>query len=280
MRFTLLIILACLFSVQAAAQQDTSEKAVITVAAMYNSNVNYYGQSTNDKLPYVLLNATMRFPVGLYISAGSYKLLNYGRGLSETDLGLGFDHDFNNKVNMGFAYTRSFFPANSPLLQASNENNVNLSGSYSWTLMKSALSADYAFGKQNDVFLSLNNSKEIILGSLFNNKNSIYIEPALELVAGTRHFYKTYIVAKEKHNQGKGVTPLSPGNSGNGTATTATAESGSFNILSYNFKLPLSLSRASYIAEVSYQFSILGPEAEAELKQRQSYFGVSFYYQF
>ncbi|SFH43484.1 hypothetical protein [Pedobacter insulae] len=274
MKLIFLISMFCLLSMLAMAQQDSSKKTTITLATLYNSDVSYYGQATKEKLPYVLVNATLRFPVGLRLSAGSYKLLNYGSGISETDIGVGFDHDFNEKLNIDVSYIRSFFPANSPLLQASNENNLNISSSYSWPWLKTSLDLDYAFGTQNDIFLSLNNSKEINLGSVFNEKNIIYMEPAIELIAGTRYFYETYTVAKAKRNPGKGK-----GNSGN-EATSVTSESQEFDLLSYNFKLPLSFSRANYIAEISYQLSVLGVKAGEELKKQQSFFGLAFYYQF
>jgi len=275
-----LITFFCLSSILVIAQQDSTKKATITVASLFNSDVSYYGQATSDKMPYVLVNATLRFPIGLYLSAGSFKLLNYGSGLSETDLGVGIDHDFNEHFNIGLAFTRSFFPANSPLLQASNENNFNLSGTYSWLSMKTSLNADYAFGEQKDIFLSLTNSKEISLGSLFNDKNSVYIEPALEVVAGTRYFYETYKISKVKREKSKGKGPLSPESSGSPAINSSAVESSNFNLLSYNFKLPLSFSRAGYVAEISYQLSVLGAKAAPGLKQQQSFFGLAFYYQF
>ena len=279
MRSVFLLFLLGVAFMKVQAQQDSTSKTTITVATLYSSNVSYYGQVTNEKLPYILANVSLRFPVGFYLSAGSYKLLNYGSGLSETDIGGGFDFDFNDRLIAGIAYTRSFFPANSPLLQASNENNVNLSAGYTWNWLESSLSADYAFGEQNDVFLSLTNSKEINIGYLFNEKNTLSIEPAIELSAGTRHFYQTYIIEKGKRDQANGIIkkPDSPGNPN--SANTIAISSNSFDLLSYNFKLPLSLSRANYIAEISYQLSILGPKAEAELKNQQSIFGLAFYYQ-
>lgn len=280
MKIPPLLLLICLFSVPVLAQQDSSKRTTLTLAALYNSNVSYYGQTTSEKLPYVLTNATVRLPIGLYFSAGAYKLLNYGSGISETDLGLGYDYDINDKWSTGIAYTRSFFPDNSPLLQAANENNINLSATYLWPWLKTYLSADYAFGKQQDVFLSLTNSKEISLGSLFNEKNAIYIEPAIELIAGTRHFYETYTIEKGKRDQakGNGKPPVNPGKPGSTVSTTVATNS--FNLLSYNFKLPLSLSRANYIAEANYQLSVLGTESGPELKRQQSFFGFAFYYQF
>ncbi|MES2827636.1 MAG: hypothetical protein V4687_05770 [Bacteroidota bacterium] len=281
MKFRLLFLGMCLASVVTRGQQDsTAEKTTITAAALYNSNINYYGQSTNEKLPYALFNATVRLPSGIYFSAGAYKLLNYGSGLSEGDLGLGYDYDINDQLSLGGAYTHSFFPANSPLLQASNNNNLNFSATYTLPFLKSSFNADYAFGQQNDIFISLNNSKEITLGNFFSDKNTFYIEPGVEFVAGTSQFYETYTVSKNKRDQAKGKAPLNPGNSGNATQTTVTVASNSFSLLSYNFKLPLSFSRANYVAELNYQFSILGPNAGPDLKKQQSYFGLAFYYQF
>lgn len=273
MRLLSILILICAFTFNVNAQQDTSKKTTVTLATMYNSNVSYYGQVTNDKLPYVLVNATVRFPMGLYFSAGSFKLLNDGSGISEGDLGVGFDHDFNDKLAAGFAYTRSFFPANSPLLQASNENNLNASVNYQWPWLKSVFNADYAFGKQQDVFISFSNSKDIALGSLFNEKNLISMEPSFEMVAGTRHFYEIYIIRK-------GKAPVTPGNSSQNTSTTVTVPSTNFKLLSYNLKLPLTFSRSNYLAEVSGQLSVLAHRAEQDVKRQQAFFGFAFYYQF
>jgi hypothetical protein len=281
MKSKLLIIYMCLINTAIKAQQDDSKKSTtITLAVMYNSNVSYYGQSTNEKMPYVLANATLRSPTGIYFSAGSYKLLNYGSGVSETDLGIGYDYNFNEQLTTGASYTHSFFPSNSPLLQASNTNNLNISASYALSFLKSAFSADYAFGQQSDVFLSWNNSSEITLGNFFSDKNIFYIEPGIEVVAGTRRFYENYTISKVKREKAKGKAPLSPGNLGSAATSTSIVESSRFNLLSYNFKLPLSFSRAHYIAELNYQFSLLGPKAAEELKKQQHYFGMAFYYQF
>ncbi|HET8828967.1 MAG TPA: hypothetical protein VFM79_06480 [Pelobium sp.] len=278
MKFNLILALFCLIAIKAQAQQDSSKKTTLTVATVYSSNVSYYGQATNEKLPYILANATVRFPIGLYLSAGSYKLINYGSGISEVDLGIGYNYDFNEKLHTGINFTHFFFPTNSPLLQSANENNVNSSVSYHWTWFKSTLSTDYAFGKQNDIFISLSHAKEISLGTIFNKKNSIFIEPEIEFTAGTQHFYQTYIIEKGKRDQAKGNGKglELPRNSD----ITIINESDSFNLLSYNFKIPLSLSHRNYIAEVSYQLSVLGPNAQAELKKQQSFFSLAFYYQF
>src|SRR3954464_2136804 len=115
MRILYLLALICFCSTTLRAQQDSALKTTTTLALLYNSNISYYGQATTEKYPYALVNATVRFPKGIYLSAGGYQLLNYGPAPSEADLGIGYDHTFSEKLTTGIAYTRSFFRANSPL---------------------------------------------------------------------------------------------------------------------------------------------------------------------
>jgi len=283
MRSAVICLLICLQTCALMAQTDDANdpkatKTTLTLAAIYSNNVSYYGQSTAEKLPYVLVNATARLPIGFYFSAGAYKLLNMGSGISETDFGIGYEYDFTNRFSTDVSYIRSIFPKNSPLLQAANTNNINLTPSYIWPWFKSSLSADYAFGQENDFFLGITNSKDISLGTLFDEEDQLSIEPAIEIVSGTQHFYTTYQQEKIKRNNGKGKGA----NNGNGEADTEviTIPKTSFNLLTYNFKLPLAYSRSSYLAEVAYQFSVLGSNAITEAKKQQSFISFSFYYQF
>jgi len=276
------LLILCLFLITKVYAQQDSTKATLTLAAMYNSNINYYGQVTREKYPYALFNATLRFPNGLYFTGGGYKLLNYGSGISETDLGIGYDYDFNEKLTAGLAYTHSFFPANSPLLQASNSNNINSSAAYKWPWFKTDLSVDFAFGKQRDIFLSFGNSKEIELGTVFQGKSSFSISPAIEITAGTTRFYESYLIEKSKrqNSNGHGKSGSAPGITNGNTTEIVENSVNQFKLLAYNFKLPLNFSMGNFLAEASYQFSILGNRKEADVKHQQSFFGLAIYYQF
>ncbi|WP_285057676.1 hypothetical protein [Pedobacter ginsengisoli] len=257
-----------------------TKKTTLTLAAIYSNNVSYYGQSTAEKLPYVLANATARLSMGLYFSAGAYKLLKIGGGISETDLGIGYEHNFTDKFNADVSYTRSIFPSNSPLLQAANTNNINLTLSYTWPWFKSSLSADHAFGEENDFFLGITNAKDISLGTIFYDQDQLSIEPAIEIISGTQHFYTTYQEEKIKRNNGKGKGANNGNGNPEGSREIITIPKTSFNLLTYNFRLPLAYSRSSYLAEVAYQFSVLSDEAITEAKKQQSFISLSFYYQF
>ncbi len=75
-KITFLFILFNVLTLALKGQTDTLKASkTLTLAALYNSNISYYGQVTSERLPYALLNATLRFPSGLYFSVGSYRLL-------------------------------------------------------------------------------------------------------------------------------------------------------------------------------------------------------------
>ncbi len=153
--------------------------------------MSYFGQATDEKTPYMLANATLSFPIAVYLSANTYKLFNYRSGLPETGFDVGYDYYFNERFNIGFACTVSFFLKNYPLLQAANENNLNLATNYRWKWLKTTFSTLY-----------------------------------------------------------------------------------------YNFKLPFSLSRSSYIAKINCQLPFLEPKAQAAVKNQQSSFKLAFFISF
>lgn len=258
--------------------QSDSSKTTVTLAAMYSSNANYYGQTTEQKFPLVLTNATIRLPIGLYFATSIYQLINTEGG-TVVALGAGYDYNLSEKLTVGLGFNHTFFPSNSPLLQASNAENISISATYNYWLT-SALSADYAFGKEQDFFVTFTNSKSVSLGSLFSEEDAISIEPGVELVAGTQHYYETYITQKINKGKANGKPNGQQPPVNNGSTVISYEPASKFSLLSYNFKLPVSYSRSNYMIEAAYQLSILGKQVETELTAPRSFFNLSFYYQF
>ena len=261
-----------------AGDDSTAVKSTtLTLAAIYGSNANYYGQTAEQRLPYVLTNASLRFKSGFYFSAGAYKLTNTGgSGISEFDLSAGFEAELSKNLNGSLAYTRSFYAQNSPLLQAANENTISASLAYDFNILKTGLNTYYAFGTQQDAFVSFSTSKTMNLGSLFSKKDFISLEPGIELVGGTLHYLEEYIVQRDRRG-GLLMNPLFPGREQN---YTMTRDASSFDMLSYNMNVLLGYNRSNYLIETAWQLSALGRNvSETKLKPR-SFFNLSFYYQF
>ncbi|HXI01350.1 MAG TPA: hypothetical protein VNI52_13865 [Sphingobacteriaceae bacterium] len=275
MKFLIRVIAFSLLSINGFAQ-DSTRTSSFTVAAIYGNTANYYGQSTAEKLPYVLSYGAYRLKSGLYISASALKLLNFGGGFSSVDLSGGYGFDLSENLRGNLSYTRSFYEKNSPLLQTANENTASGALNYDLSVFETGLSADYAFGNQNDVFVTFSNSKLIDLGSLFSDKDYISLEPSIDIIGGSNRYYETYTVEKNR-KQGL-LDPLFP--KPKPQTETTTVETTGFDIMSYSFSLPLAYNRANYSLEASYQASLLGEKFAENTNKPRSFFNLSFYYQF
>jgi len=221
-------------------------------------------------LPYILSYAEYNFKSGFSLSASAQKLLNSGTGISAEDFSVGYNFKLNKSLAGNLGYARYFYQKNSPLLQTANQNTLSSNLTYSWAI-KSALSANFAFGTQKDVFLIFRNSKMIDLGSLFSEKDYISIEPAVDIIGGTVHFYETYTT---QTNRRRILLNLPP------RTVTTTVNDASFGILAYTFSLPLAYNRASYSIEASYQASVPGQKFSSGSNTSASVFNLSFYYAF
>ena len=275
MKYLYTLLLCCGLAMQSFAQADSTAKNSLTLAAVYGSTANYFGQTTTEKLPYVLTYGAYKLKSGFYVSASALKLLNSSSPVSAVDLSAGYGFSLVRNVEGNFSYTRSFYQENSPLLQTANENNVN--GELSFThFLKSSLSADYAFGTQQDVFVSFTNSKMISLGSLFSDKDFISLEPAFSVIGGSQRFYQTYTTEKQKRK--KLLDPLLP--SQQPAPTTTTVESTSFDLLAYTLSLPIAYNRSNYSVEAGYQATIAGKKIDGISNKPVSIFNLSIYYMF
>ncbi|MGE9311272.1 hypothetical protein ACLOAU_06490 [Niabella sp. CJ426] len=268
-----------LAAMHAAAQKNTeispvdssataSSYTTFTLASLFSSGIDYFGQTTAQTLPYIALNGTLRLKYGIYASLTGFHLFSDSAVVSATGLTAGYQFTIAPKFTGDISYAYTIFPKQSPFLQASSPHMVSAAFNYEH-LLNTGISADYSFGRQQDFFVSLSNSKELVLNT-DRDRHIIATTPQLTIVAGTQQFYETYLVERKNNGKGKGAPP-------------PREESRSYNqfgLLSYNFKLPLSYNRASYLVEAAYQLSLLGNNASERAGQTNSFFTLGFYYQF
>lgn len=260
------------------ASTDTQAKSTLTLAGVYSNNASYYGQKAETNLPYVAFAANYHLKSGFYFTAQTFKLLNENTStVSAASLGAGVNFKLGPKLTTDLSYSHSFYPEYSPMLQAANLDNASISLSYdSW--IKPTITGDYAFGKANDAFVTGSLSKVINLFST-GKKDIITISPSADLVAGTQHFYQSYVTQQKIRDSVLGILPnpifgSSPSEHVDTVATTA------FNILSYNLKIPFAYNRAHYSVEAAYQLSFLSAKSQSDAGKINSFFTLSFYYQF
>jgi hypothetical protein len=280
-RSCILFSLLFFLSSKAFSQVDSTEfeapRNSIILAGIYGNNANYYGQTAEQRLPYFLSNVALSLKSGLFFSVGTYKLINAaGPLVSELDLTAGYELDLSAKWNASIAYSRSIFAKNSPLLGAANENTISTLLSYDLNFIKTGFSTYYAFGTQRDLFLSLNASKSINLGSISRNKDFISFEPGFEVVGGTLHYLEEYIVGRDRR-ENRANNPNPPPRNLNYTMTRSAS---SFSMISYNMNFLLGYNRRNYLLEAAWQVSSLGKNLSETAQKPRSFFNLSFYYQF
>lgn len=284
-KYILTFFVACTCSMQAFSQTDSTaesdKKVTLTVGATYANNVSYYGQKAAESMPYIAASASLRLPFGLYFTGTGYRLLNdSGRVVSASAAGIGFAFNLTKKLTADLSYSHTFFPDNSPFLQAANPDNASASLKYEYW-MTTGVNADYHFGKQQDIFVTLSTEKQITLGSLFKDKDLVTLTPLIEITGGTQRFYQTYISQKLLRDSLLGLPlPGIGGLTGTESGSTTTSTTTQFNLLSYNLRVPLAYNRAHYMIEAAYQLSVLGPKAETGGGKLNSFFNFSVYYQF
>lgn len=271
-----------LWSMSASAQEDSTEKkkTTFTVGATYANDVSYYGQRAEERMPYIAASASLRLPSGIYFSGLGYRLLNDSSNVvSASAVSAGIAFNLGKKLSADISYSHLFFPAHSPLLQAANSDMASASLSYEYW-MTTGVNVDYAFGKEQDVFVTLSTEKFINLGHLFSQKDFVSLTPSVEIVGGTQHFYQTYVEEKRLRDSLLGILPLPIIGGQDDEPATTTSTSTSFDLLSYNLRIPLAYNRSNYLVEAACQLSVPGKHAEAGAGNLNTFFTFSFYYQF
>ncbi|MFT3933922.1 MAG: hypothetical protein QM726_09930 [Chitinophagaceae bacterium] len=290
MKHIILLAAMSLVVCSVSAQTDTTAAATdsvppakntFTVGTSYANTANYYGQKTAEPLPYIAVAATYKLKGGLYFSGLAYRLFkDTANTVSAGSVGIGYAFNLSKRWSADISYNHSFYPKYSPFLQASNPDNASATLAYdNW--LNTKLTIDYAFGNTNDGFATLGTGKEIRLGS-FSTKDLITFSPSVDVVAGTQHFYQTYLT--EKHIRDSIVAavlgPIFGQPSGGNTSTSKTVVTTEFAVLSYNLKCPLAYNRTHYMLELAYQLSVLSNKAQSNPGKANSFFSASFYYQF
>lgn len=279
----LFISVFCQAQVDSTLQKDSTsrEKSTLTFGASYANNANYYGQKAEERMAYAAVVGAYRHRSGFSLTGTAYRLLNDDdHVVSAYSAGAGFSFKLSKRLTADLSYNYTFYPKLSPFLQAANPHSAAVSLSHS-SWLTTSLGLDYAFGKTNDYFSTLGVSKQINLFNL-TAKDIVTLTPLIDVTAGTQRFYTYYVQEKSIRDSLLGILPpilgTTPGGGSGNTTTTQTTTS--FDILSYNLKLPLAYSRASYMIEFEYQLSLLGQNSQSDPGKVNSFFTANFYYQF
>jgi hypothetical protein len=266
----------------AGAERDVADtdtvirKQSATVGISYGSDIQFFGRTGPITYPFVSADAIYNTKNGFFIYGSTSKVLGYNPLIDEIDLGGGYLYAATKKFKGAISYTRFFFNKDAAqVIKSASSNDINWDNSYNWGFAKSGVILDYLFGKDNDVFLTLNTSKYIESKfSIFDSKDYISINPGASAIFGTQNFVQRYSLDHRYQMAASNLyfsDPAEPRNAHN---------NGLFKLLNYNFKLPIAYNRPHYTIEFAYKYSIPINVEGILMNHHESFYNLTFYYVF
>jgi hypothetical protein len=280
------------------------------------NNSSFYGRISARAYPYVAPTLTYVHATGLWASATAYQLFNTDDYIDETDVSVGYSFLIRKKLVTNVSYSHFFFSKNSPLVKAATSNALNAYVALDWKYIYTALTTSYIFGRSNDVFTVLENSRYIPLNPLWKGRKAIGLDPKISITAGTQEFSQVYSTTTtetlpngngNENGNGNGnggpvggiLDPLLPGggkgngngkgngtgnnnNSGGTTTTTTTTyystTKNQFKVLNYDFKVPVVITLGSFEIEPAWRYSIPVNKLEGDVSRSRSFYSLLLTY--
>jgi hypothetical protein len=237
----LLLSLAVLFllNVQPSAAQvkDTvpvkdadsaKEKAHFIIGATYNSGMNYYGRADSLKSKGIYPFIGFSLKNGLYLNATFVFIRNnlgsqYAASLVEG--GYNFKNQQNNWAG-SISASRYFYRDNTDLVQSAVKEVLAASITNLNKVINITIGANAKFSDRTDIGAQAGMDHTIRFPHILSGSDVIVVDPSAYLYAGTQNFTRTYYQQKNLL-----IFPVAQ--------EQVTAKSSEFNILAYEFSMPI-----------------------------------------
>jgi hypothetical protein len=259
------------------ADSDTViRKQSASIGVSYGSDVQFFGRTGPITYPFMSTDAIYNTSNGFFVYASGLKVLGYNALFDEIDLGGGYLFNYSKKFTGAISYTRFLFNKDAAqIIKSASSNDINFKNAFDWKIAKSSVILDYLFGKENDIFLTLNTSKYFESSwSIFDDKDYLSFEPTVSVILGTQNFVQRYSQDHAYEVEFNDIFYNNPYN------LRQARNNGQFNALNYSFKIPIAYNRPHYTFEFSYKYSI-PVNVEGVLKNRhESFYNLTFYYVF
>ncbi len=251
-------------------------KQSATVGVSYGSDVQFFGRTGPITYPFVSADAIYNTKNGFFIYASGLKVLGYNPFFDEIDLGAGYLYNISKNFKGSASYTRFFFNKDAAqIIKSASSNDVNWDNSYNWGFAKSGVILDYLFGKESDIFVTLNTSKYIESKfSIFDDKDYLSFSPGVSAILGTQNFVQRYADDHRYRMDAANLFASDPDNQ------LMAHNNSLFKMLNYSFKLPIAYNRPHYTFEFAYKYSIPINVEGILLNHHESFYNLTFYYVF
>jgi len=259
------IILLLLFNVPIFGQEEKSinqNNSYLAAAVNYISDAVFMGRKDSISAPYLYPSLLYHHQSGFY-AKGSLSYLTKSDE-SRIDLYLltaGFDFKIKNFYG-DISATKYFFNDKSYTVISEVEADITASLLYDFKIVNLSMAASAYFSKNNntDFFLSSEISHDFT-----TSDNSFQISPTASVYLGSQNFYEQYYIYNRFGSRSGSGHGNGPGSGGQPIIVTeiVMAESEKFDIMAYEFRLPM------HYTSNSFTFSFLPilaiPQNEATL---------------
>lgn len=248
-------------------------KKSISVGFNFGSDAMFFGRTGPIRYPFYSADVIYNTKQGFFAYGSLLRLIGYRTSIDEVDIGGGYHYRPSKKFSGSISYTRFIFNKEQRIIESATNNDINFKNAYNWGAFKSTVILDYLFGRSNDFFITINQSKYIEPDwRLFSNNDYITFNPSISMILGTQNFVQTYALDHQTRFVSANIykNDYSPYQYNNGR----------FNALNYSFKLPIAYNRPHYTFEFAYKYSI-PVNVEGTLRnRRESFYNLTFYYLF
>ncbi len=233
------LLMLCTFNTLLQAQQADSSardktKIRFKLGAFVNSRLNLYGRTDSLKSSGFYPSAEIWLGDHFYVSASPVFVNNPVNSFeyAGTIATAGLQFYKQDQYIIGITATRPIYKSGIALPQSALKGQ--LSGSYSWLnkIINVNLGADLKFSDKTDY--GLNGGLDHLIRNEWKDGSVFVIDPSAYVYAGTQQFTKTYL----SKTPGVLIFP--------GTTQTVSEDVKNFNVLAYEFSVPMVYSKGGW----------------------------------
>jgi hypothetical protein len=247
------------------ADADSSEFSSIKVGAYYNSNLNYYGRTDSLKSSGFFPLVELWFTKNLYINAApvfvNNKMESFQYAGTIATAGLQF---INDHIAADIHVLKPFYKENSQLVQSALKAQAAAEISFLSNVLNFTIGSDIKFSDKKDYGVTA--GLDHIFKTYPHNGIMLAIVPSAEMYAGTQQFTNSYL----KKTRGSLLFP--------GREQIITESSQRFNVLSYEFSMPVILTAGKFQLLASPAYIIPKNLLKAEDQQGVAEKGNDMFY--
>ena len=211
---------------------SASNKSYALVGMTYNSDIVFLGRKNPIKSPYISASAGYYHKSGLFINGIiSYLATSGAKRLDLFTASGGYDY-YKRNLTAGISATGYVFNNKSYTAKSALTGNLNVYADYDFDIVEVYLDGTAYFSNQSDFIFSASVSH-----NFYTDNGNLKIRPAFSLYGGTQNYYSNY---NNNLQFGRHM------NNNGSPASISMMGGGFFNVLNYEFSVPITYGVKSF----------------------------------